>query len=582
MEVKVQLIKMDPKDCEAEIRRVLDDLNTTARDEGISFSFGPKGGKKGPYVKMMGEPERTVRFGKVDMKPEALPKLDAYTSGWACKKQATNYTNTNLPFACKCSVNPEVFYNRLALKLLNRDIELQPKRFRLQNDNVIEVAAIAPASATLDTIAISLWFLTHHKVYVHFTPAKVNRETHSWKESYFNSDEVDGMLCVCLDDDLATIARLCKTLWPVKGQHRDLSTYPAGVKGSAFLFDGNGKIHKRYREKFSLTENDGTRVEGHLLYKNMHEEYAHSRHSPEDNGGRITVKLIRNVDSLTTPITKLSGETTCLRTFLSSTVDPVSGKKMFPSMKPAPTKGNKKGVLTVLTTYRAGNLSVRKDIALRAKEFLTGTLINKVWAVFGETEASKVLSTNICQRLTMEQGVDLDDILGDDSEFIGMDLLMDMDDADEGQLDNMSLQSAWANSAVTTQSTRDRLRAKEDELKEMEANITAKDEELQEQRLEKERQSEKISNMEKQQDAITAQKDAEIAELMRRLEAAMTGAHQTLPNQSNQPECARAPLAQAVISPPRPLNSFRPMETLPNKEDATTHATPTKVSVVGD
>ena len=130
---------------------------------------------------------------------------------------------------------------------------------------------------------------------------------------------------------------------------------------------------------------------------------------------------------------------------------------MFPSIKPAPTKGNKKGVLTILSTYRAGNLKVHKDIANRAKDFLTGTLTKRIWEVLGETEARKVLSTNICQRLGMEQGVSMEDVLGDDSEFVGMDLLMDPDDKDAGELDAMSLQSAWADSAVTTQSTRDRL-----------------------------------------------------------------------------------------------------------------------------
>ena len=84
------------------------------------------------------------------------------------------------------------------------------------------------------------------------------------------------------------------------------------------------------------------RLEVHLLYKNMQEEYSHSKRSPKDIGGLFTAKLIREVNSLTTPsITKLSCGMACLRKYLSVMV---SGEKMFPSMKPAPTKGNQSNI----------------------------------------------------------------------------------------------------------------------------------------------------------------------------------------------------------------------------------------------
>ena len=176
----------------------------------------------------------------------------------------------------------------------------------------------------------------------------------------------------------------------------------------------------------------------------------------------------------------------------------------------------------------------------------------------------------------------MEDILGDDSEFVGMDLLMDPDGEDAGELDAISLQSACANSAVTTQLTRDRLKAKEKEIKEMEANMSAKEQELQEQRFELQQKLQRISDLEKLKDAIAAVKDAEIAELMHRLEATTTGAHRTLPNQSNETVNARDPPMQALISPPCLPNKFQLMDTLLCEEDAASHASPPKVGVVED
>jgi len=553
MEIKVQIVKMDPTEREAEIRRFIDEIQHAATDSGITFFFCPKGRKSGPFVKFLGTPPKTVRFDDeddADIQLEPLPKMGAYTSGWAATKKAAEYTNSNLPFSCKCSVDSDQFYAAVVLKLMNRDVELRAKRFNLKNDNVAAAAAIAPATASFDSTAVSLWFLKHHNVYVNFVTAKVNHENHTWKECFFGAEEVDGILCVCSDDDLIKVAQICKEVWPVKGRHREMASYPAYVKGSAFLFDGTGKIHRMYRERFSSNDDDGKRKEGHLLYKNMQAEYHHSRQAADDNGGRFTTKLIRNVDSLTTPITKVSGETTCLREFITNQVDAKSGKKIFPSLKPAPTKGNKNGVLTIFTTYRAGNLDTRRDIAKRAKEHLTGTVIKKIWDTFGADEARKVLSNNICQRLEMDQGVTLEDVLGNDEEFVGMEFLMDTEE-DMANLDEMSVQSAWANSAVTTQSTRDRLIATQTELEELEAAMAEKDVEHQEQQQERQVHLEQIDTLEKQADVIRAEKDAEIADLMRRLEAATTGTHQGHPTQSNDPEHAIAKPVAPLISPPR-------------------------------
>ena len=579
MEIKVQIIQPEPKEREQEIRRYLDELADLATEAGIEFQFGPKGGKQGPFVKKLGSPAKAVRFGKA---AGSLPKLDAYTSGWAATKKAASYTNSNLPFSCKSSVNPEKFYARLALKALNRDIELQAKRFRLQNDNVAEVAAIAPASASLDATAISLWFLHHHNVYVNLVTAKVNRENHTWKEEYFASDEVDGVLCVCADDDLLTVARLCKDLWPVKGRHRDMSTYPAGVKASAFLFDGAGKIHRRYRERFSTVGTDGKRKEGHLLYKNMREEYQHSRRNVDDNGGRFTAKLLRNVDSLTAPITRISdGKVTCLREFISSTTDPETGKKMFSSMKPAPTKGNKNGVLTVFTTYRAGNATTRRGIAERAKDFLTTSVVKKVWSTFGADEAQKVFSNNIYQRMQMDQGVLMEDVVGNDDEFVGMECLMDR--GDDSSLEEMSTNSAWAaNSAVTTQSTRDRLAASQQTIQELTAAMSDREQAFQEQQHEQQKQLDLINNLEQQTDAIRAEKDSTIADLMRRLEAATTGGQQGSNIQSNQPVSTREKPVATLTSRPRRQTRSQPADSLPEGNGALSCVSPEKADVGGD
>lgn len=153
-----------------------------ARNAGMSFSFGPKGGKEGPFVQLLNSPEKTVRFGNGTLQPEPLQKLDAYTSGWAESKKAMEYANSNLAFSCKCSSNPEEFYVALALKLIQKNIELQTKRFRMQSDDVGIVAAIAPASASFDGTAAALWFLTNHRIYVNFATASVNKETHTWKD----------------------------------------------------------------------------------------------------------------------------------------------------------------------------------------------------------------------------------------------------------------------------------------------------------------------------------------------------------------------------------------------------------------
>ena len=131
----------------------------------------------------------------------------------------------------------------------------------------------------------------------------------------------------------------------------DRKMYPAGVKLACYPFDGNGKMNRRIRQRFTLVE-DGVSKPGERIYRNMAAEYRHSKTTPEDGGGRVTSKFICNMAALTLPLTKPDGEVTDLRNFITSILDDVTNKPFFSSIKPAPTKGNKKSILTVLTTYR--------------------------------------------------------------------------------------------------------------------------------------------------------------------------------------------------------------------------------------
>ena len=172
--------------------------------------------------------------------------------------------------------------------------------------------------------------------------------------------------------------------------------------------------------RFCKVENGIQRL-GARVYDNMKEEYYHSK-----GVGRITGKILRRVDLLTTPIKKLDGTVTNLRGFITSVIDAPLGKPLFNSIKPAPTKGNKNSVLVVLTSYRSRSHQRTLEIANRAKEYITNKLALDVWASFGHDEAKKVIAATICKDLEMDNAVSIEDVTRDDDKFVGMDFLLRM------------------------------------------------------------------------------------------------------------------------------------------------------------
>ena len=448
-----------------------------------------------------------------------LPRLSAFTNGWVATEKAAQYPSSNLPVAITTSLDPLAFYEKYQISFLNKNIEIQPQRFNLSRENVAAVAAMMPSSAALDVNAICFDVLTKYGLHIYFITAQVD-STGEWRQCYYNDESCTGYLCVCNDDDLMEVLQMAKEVWPFKGRHADKAKYPAGIKLACYPFDSNGKVNAKVRQRFSVVE-DGVSKPGERIYRNMAAEYLHSRTPPEDGGGRVTSKFIRDMASLTTPLMHIDGETTDLRAFITSITDDVTGKPFFSAIKPAPTKGNKKSILTVLTTYRAGSAKRTEDIAVRGRNFLKDKLAELVWTTFGPDQAKKVMAAAICQKLEMDEVVTMDDVTGADEDFVGMQFFVD----EEADLEDTSIHSAWDQSVVTTQSTRDRLSATESELEEKNLEMEEKDKELQEREQEKQINLRQIANLEKQAEAIRREKADEIAELMRQLEVAKAESH---------------------------------------------------------
>ena len=91
-----------------------------------------------------------------------------------------------------------------------------------------------------------------------------------------------------------------------------------------------------------------------------------------------------------------------------------------------------------------------------------------------------------------------------------------------------------------------------------------------------------ILQLQQQADAMRAENDSTIADLMRRLEAATTGGHQDLRNQSYPPTDTCEKPAEAMISPPRHLTARQPVDPLLREDGVQSCVSPEKVDVGQD
>ena len=147
----------------------------------------------------------------------------------------------------------------------------------------------------------------------------------------------------------------------------------------------------------------------------------------------------------------------------------------------------------------------------------------------------------------MDNAVTIEDVTGDDAEFVRMDFIVENEDM---ELEDVSFHSAWNQSVRTTQSTRDRLALTENEVLQLHEDLEAREIEIQEKEAEKQINLRQIDNLEKQAEAITAEKDAHIADLLRQLEVARAAPGQVNSQQQTKPEGETRPPPAPMISQP--------------------------------
>ena len=145
----------------------------------------------------------------------------------------------------------------------------------------------------------------------------------------------------------------------------------------------------------------------------------------------------------------------------------------------------------------------------------------------------------------MDNAVTIEDVTGDDADFVGMDFVVENDDM---ELEDVSAHSAWNQSVRTTQSTRDRLVSTENEVQKLHEDLEAREIEIQEKEAEKQINLRQIDNLEKQAEAIAAEKDAHIADLLRQLEVARAASGQAQFQQQITPEGDTRPPPVPMIS----------------------------------
>jgi len=458
IDIRATMVGLNEQERTTELREIIDDTLDTIRANDTTTFLVPKNNADGKAIKQISakslgknKNSRGVSFRQSN----ALPNIKVYANDWVTKP--SKWDTATIQISIKTSKPIDKVYYESAIPLLNRGIEIFPRRRNLRKIDNLPIGGILSSFNSLDHRALSFALLAKYNTYMSFETVKI--VDGAFVSCGVKDTECNGFLIVVSDDDVTKGLDIMKSEWPAfqKKDH-----YLLGINLHAYPFDHTGKFHKHVMSKFPN------------IPLCMLADYQHSMVKTSDGGGSIRSKLIASVDSLTAPMIDLDQKRWTLREFIISQVDPVSGRPYIASVCPIPTQGNKKSVFTLFTTYRSGNKERTRQIAERATKFVDEKLAIEIWRKFGMVETEKVLAPAICQRIALRSSVDLTDIPALSTLFSEAPE-NDSDNEAPDEEDNATLASAYDNvtigaastimsditgySARTTGSTKERLNA---------------------------------------------------------------------------------------------------------------------------
>lgn len=227
-----------------------------------------------------------------------------------------------------------------------------------------------------------------------------------------------------------------------------MNDYPCNINMTFLAFDRKKQINPLFREHAILK--DAQRI--------MAADMSHSR-QPVPEGGQILIKLLKNVDSLQKEIQDKEGNKTTLRRFILEKRHEPSEKRMFMAVRPAPTLGNSNIVRTEFTSRRSNDHELSKIIAIDAQRYVMEELASDIWETFGKETTESILGKTLLTSLEMDDIVQIDTV-----RIAEPDIEIPSEIDFQNDLDSLSTRSAYQ-SAKTTESTRAKFEASQDELK---------------------------------------------------------------------------------------------------------------------
>ena len=454
-EVQVKLHGSDEKVLETEIREAIDRILDLARSLNITISLLPLHEPDGPPIKRMSNPASTkISFAPntKDTKPKkALPKFGSYTAGWLTKPKPFPFQNLPLHALINCTI--EKFVSTMSMKLVAKNMVLSPYKLSTFNETDYRgIGIVIPGYTAVDFFNLSFYYLIHHQVYVDFKPVRrvfsKEGKDQGFEIARYKDTDCVGHLLICEPYETRKVMQLVQEHFPTRTR-RSLDDYPCHIKLSIFLLNGSGVMSQN------------TLIKVPNLFGTCHSDYEHSKQKPP-KGGLLTKKLLANVDSLHVPIKDKAGNTTSLRKFLMSRMDPVlKNKPRFGAIRPAPTAGNKGSCHTQFTTYRSGSEARCAMIADRSSQYASLEMCGEIWENFPQSELDHVLAPVLLDDLAMDNAVILEDLPSNETEN---EFLEDaIEEVDLRSMDSRLAPTASSElttaTAKTTQSTKDKLSA---------------------------------------------------------------------------------------------------------------------------
>jgi len=431
IDVRAPMIEALPKDRETELREVIDCTLEVIRSTGTNILLVPKmdpDGKAISHISAKKSGNGPNGRGVTWKKNTVLPNLKAYTNDWITKP--STWDTATIQISIKTSKPIDEVYFESAIPLLNKGIEIFPRRLPLRKMENLPIGGILPGFTSLDHRALCFAVLVKHDLYLSFETVKIVEG--KFIPCGVRDAECNGFLIVVADDEVNKGIRVMKEEWPA---FRKKDDYMLGIPIHAYPFDHTRNFHRHVTEKFPN------------IPLCMLADYQHSLNKVEDGGGSIRTKFIAGVRSLYIPIIDGDGNTWTLRDFLTECTHSDTGKPLISSVCPIATPGNKKSVFTLFTTYRSGNKERTKTLANAAAQFIDENLAIEIWKKFGYDEATKVLAPAICQRIALRTSVDATDIPTLLCLFSELPEV-ESDHAESEEEDNLSRVSAYDNASV--------------------------------------------------------------------------------------------------------------------------------------